>query len=74
MGLIGIGIVFTVSFTQPPSFKQDSQLLYSLLLSLSLLLMASTSLFGKKLLYYAQLPRTYLKNWRLKKAPENSLF
>ncbi|WP_165485063.1 APC family permease [Legionella rowbothamii] len=72
MGLIGIGIVFTVSFAQPPSFKQNSQLLYSLLLGLSLLLMAGTSLLGKNLLYYSQLP--YLKNWRWKKAPENSLF
>lgn len=72
MGLIGIGIVFTVSFAQQPSFKQSSQLLYSLLLGLSLLLMAGTSLLGKKLLYYSQPP--YLKNWRWKKAPENSLF
>ncbi|MDR3501809.1 MAG: APC family permease [Legionella sp.] len=72
MGLIGIGIVFTVSFAKPPSFKQDSQLLYSLELSLSLLLIAGTSLFGKTLLYYSQLP--YLKNWRWKKATENSLF
>ncbi len=73
MGLIGIGIVLIVSFAQPPAFRQDSQLFYSLLLILCLLLMAGTAFFGKKLLYYSSQPRS-LKNWRLKKATENSLF